>query len=175
MLNAIETIMSRTSVRKFREKVIDETSIETILKAGTSGPSCVNARDWYFIVVRNREKLIQMADANGKSAEPLKGAAMGILVCGDWERAFAQAKDYWVIDCSIAAQNMTLAAQALGIGSVWLGTWPQMERVERQRRLFALPEHITPHSILAFGYPAMDADLAPKDSWEPDRVHYEEW
>lgn len=70
---------------------------------------------------------------------------------------------------------MTLAAQALGIGSVWLGTWPQMERVERQCQLFMLPEYIIPHSILAFGYPAMDANLTPKDSWEPDRVHYEEW
>ena len=175
MLDAIETIMSRTSVRKFREKPIDNTVLETILRAGTSGPSCVDARDWSSIVVRNRKKLIQMADANGSPAEPLKGAALGVLVCGDLERAFTQAKDYWVIDCSIAAQNMTLAAQALGIGSVWLGTWPQMERVERQRQIFALPEHIVPHSILAFGYPAMDANLTPKDSWEPNRVHYEEW
>lgn len=167
--------MSRTSVRAFRERSIDDTSIDIILKAGTSGPSCVDARDWSFIVVRNRERLIQMAEANGVPAEPLKGAAMGILVCGDLERAFPQAKDYWVIDCSIAAQNMTLAAQALGIGSVWLGTWPQMERVERQRQLFALPEHIIPHSILAFGYPATSANLKPKDSWEPNRVHYEEW
>lgn len=105
-----------------------------------------------------------MAEANGAPAEPLKDAAMGILVCGDLSRSFEQAKDYWVIDCSIAAQNMTLAAQALGIGSVWLGIWPQMERVERQSRLFALPKHIIPHSILAFGYPAMDANLTPKDS-----------
>lgn len=175
MLNVIETIMSRTSVRKYRDKAIDDAAIGTILQAGMSGPSCVNARDWSFIVVRNRERLIQMADANGEPAAPLKGASMGILVCGDLERAFPQAKDYWVIDCSIAAQNMTLAAQALGIGSVWLGTWPQMDRVERQRQLFALPEHIIPHSILAFGYPTMDANLMPKDSWEPSRVHYEEW
>lgn len=164
MLNAIETIMSRTSVRKYQKKAIDDAAIVTILGAGTSGPSCVNARDWSFIVVRNKTRLIQMAEANGAPAEPLKDAAMGILVCGDLSCSFEQAKDYWVIDCSIAAQNMTLAAQALGIGSVWLGIWPQMERVERQSRLFALPKHIIPHSILAFGYPAMDANLTPKDS-----------
>ena len=120
-------------VAHFVDTMMQHTVLETILRAGTSGPSCVNARDWSFIVVRNRKKLIQMADANGSAAEPLKGAALGILVCGDLERAFAQAKEYWVIDCSIAAQNMTLVAQTLGIGSVWLGTWLQMERVERQR------------------------------------------
>ena len=107
MLNAIETIMSRTSVRKYQKKAIDDAAIVTILGAGTSGPSCVNARDWSFIVVRNKTRLIQMAEANGAPAEPLKDAAMGILVCGDLSRSFEQAKDYWVIDCSIAAQNMT--------------------------------------------------------------------
>ena len=79
-----------------------------------------------------------------------------------------------MIDGAIAAQNMTLAAYALGIGSVWLGTWPQMDRVEQQRRLFGLPEHIIPHSILALGYPAKE-DLSERDLFEAERVHYENW
>lgn len=139
-----------------------------------SGPTCVNARQWSFIVVAERDKLAQMAEANGSPADPLKNAALGILVCGDLNRAFPPAPDYWVIDGAIAAQNMILAAHALGIGSVWLGTWPQMERVEKQRALFGLPEEIIPHSILAFGYPAK-VDPAARDLFEADRVHYEKW
>lgn len=126
--------------------------------------------------------LCKMAGANGRPAKPLRSAQMGILICGDLERAFPPAKDYWVIDGAIAAQNMTLAAEALGIGSVWLGTWPQMDRVENQSRLFQLPETIIPHSILAFGYPAEDnerqsakASEKNKPEWEADRVHYEKW
>ena len=76
-----------------------------------SGPSCVNARDWSFVVVAAPEKLAQMADANGRPAEPLRKAAAGILVCGDLDRAFRFAKDYWIIDGAIAAQNICLAAQ----------------------------------------------------------------
>lgn len=173
-MDAIQAIMSRISVRKYSDKAISDEALQAILEAGMSGPSCVNARDWSFIVVRDAETLNKMADANGRPAEPLRKAKLGILVCGDLERAFQGAPDYWVIDGSIAAQNMILAAQALGIGSVWLGTWPQMNRVKAQADLFHLPETIVPHSVIAFGYPAKVADN-DKLAFEPDRVHYEKW
>lgn len=173
-MDVVQAILSRRSVRTFTEKRISPEDIHTILRAGMSGPTCVNARQWSFIVVTQREKLIQMAQANGRPAAPLKNAALGILVCGDLSRAFVPAPDYWVVDCAIAAQNMTLAAHGLGIGSVWLGTWPQMERVEKQRAVFGLPEEIVPHSILAFGYPA-EENTGERDLFEADRVHYEKW
>ena len=80
-----------------------------------------------------------------------------------------------MIDGAIAAQNICLAAQELGLGAVWLGTWPQMDRVVAQQKLFALPETIVPHSIIALGYP--EADLtAPRESrYEDDRVHFNQW
>ncbi len=127
-------------------------TLHQLLEAAMSGPSCVNARDWSFVVVTDPEKLAQMADANGRPAEPLRKAAAGILVCGDLDRAFRFAKDYWVIDGAIAAQNICLAAQELGLGAVWLGTWPQMDRVEAQQKSSSLcrrPLCPTPSSPLA--------------------------
>lgn len=176
-MDAMQAIMTRRSVRRYSDRHIGDEALRAILKAGMSGPSCVNARDWSFIVVRDRDMLARMAEANGRPAEPLKHADAGILVCGDLSRAFPHAKEYWVIDGAIAAQNMVLAAQSLGIGSVWLGTWPQMDRVERQEKLFDLPEHIVPHSILALGYPEEDEEQGPrpKPEWEADRVHFERW
>lgn len=173
-MNTIETIKSRISVRQFSDREISEADLRTILEAGMSGPVCVNARDWSFLVVRDRETLGKMADANGRPADPLRGAAVGILVCGDLSRAFPLAPDYWVIDGAIAAQNMILAAAEMGIGSVWLGTWPQMERVEAQRELFRIPADQIPHSLIAFGYPAEESHKE-KVIWEEDRVHYEKW
>lgn len=140
-----------------------------------SGPSCVNARDWSFLVVTDPERLQKMADANGAPARPLKTAAAGILICGDLERAFSRAKDYWIIDGAIAAQNISLCAQALGLGSVWLGTWPQMDRVQKQRALFGLPETVIPHSIIALGYPETDIATKRESRYEKSRVHWEQW
>ncbi len=134
-MDANEAIFTRRSVRQFSGKAIEPDKLHQILEAAMSGPCCVNAREWAFIVVTDPAKLNQMADANGGPARPLRSAAAGILVCGDLERAFKPAPDYWVIDGAIAAQNICLCAHNLGIGSVWLGTWPQMDRVEKQRAL----------------------------------------
>ena len=74
---------------------------------------------------------------------------------------------------------MVLAATALGIGSVWLGTWPQMERVEAQKALFSLPDHLIPHSILALGYEDPAAPLrrppAGKEARWEDFVYWERY
>ena len=168
-MDALDTIFTRKSVRRYLDKPIPKEAMDTILKAGASGPSCVNAKDWAFLVVEDREMLLKMAEGNGRAADPLKGAAAGILILGDLSRAFPPAKDYWVIDGAIAGQNMVLAAQALGIGSVWLGTWPQMERVENQKKLFNLPEHLVPHSILALGYEDDSPEHVPENLKRPPK------
>ena len=173
-MDAIQNIMERVSVRQFSDKEISEENLRIILEAGMAGPSCKNTRDWSFIVVRDKEMLNKMADANGPAATPLRNAKLGILVCGDLERSFELAREYWIIDGSIATQNMILAANALGIGSVWLGTWPQENRLQAQAELFGLPETKKPHSIIAFGYPK-EKSTNVKLIWEEDRVHYEKW
>ena len=169
-MDALQNLFNRRSVRDFTAQPIEEEKLHRILEAGMSGPCCVNARDWSFIIVTDREKLLEMAEANGRPAQPLKKAAAAILICGDLERAFPPAKDYWVIDGAIAAQNMTLCADALGLGSVWLGTWPQMDRVEKQAALFNLPE-----TIVALGYPAKENKEARESRYEENRVHFEKW
>ncbi len=173
-MDTIHALRTRISTRQFSDMPIPDEHVHTILEAGMSGPTAVNARPWSFIVVRDREMLNKMADCNGRAAEPLRRAALGILICGDLDRAFKSAPDYWVIDGSIAAQNMILAAHALGIGSVWLGTWPQENKIAAQTALFSLPEHIVPHSVIAFGYPAEES-TKQKLLYEDDRVHFEHW
>lgn len=172
-MEALEAIFTRRSIRSYRDEPITDETMQLLLKAAMSGPSCVNARDWSFIIVRSREMLNKMADANGRPAEPLRSAAAAVMVCGDLNRSFPPAKDYWVIDGAIAAQNIVLAAHALGLGSVWLGTWPQKERVEAQAKLFGLPESIVPHSVIALGYPLKEP--AERNVFEADRVHMEKW
>lgn len=173
-MDAIQAIMTRVSTRHFTNQPIPDDVLHTILEAGMAGPSAVNVRPWSFIVVHDKDMLNRMADGNGRAAEPLRRAALGILVCGDMTRAFDRAPDYWVIDATIACQNMILAAHALGLGSVWLGTWPQEEKMQAQKALFDLPDHIVPHSIIAFGYPAGDMKVQP-DRFEEDRVHIGKW
>ena len=176
-MNTLEALMSRVSTRTFSDKPISEEDMRTLLTAAMSGPSCTNARDWSFLVIRDKELLNKVADGNGKYAAPLRRASAGILVCGDLSRAYQVARDYWIIDGAIAAQNLILAATELGIGSVWLGTYPEMDRVEAQSKLFQLPENIVPHSVIALGYPDEEAKNTPAKPkfYEEDRVHWDKW
>ncbi len=173
-METLKAIATRKSVREFTNQKVSQDDIKKILSAGMSGPSCVNTRQWSFVVVTDKDMLNKMADANGRPAQPLRNAAFGILVCGDLERTFDQAPDYWIIDASIACQNMILAAHDMGIGSVWLGTYPQESRVKAQSTLFELPDTIIPHSIIAFGY-ATNEQLEERDLYEENRVHFEKW
>ena len=172
----IECIKSRKSVRKYTDQKITDEDLHTILEAAMSGPTACNARPWSFIVVRDKEMLEKMANANSKYSKLLKSANVGILICGDLERAVQFEPDFWVIDGSIAIQNMILAAHSLNIGSCWLGTWPMETSIQNMKELFQLPETIVPHSVLALGY--SDDEVSKnkvKKLYEEDRVHFEKW
>ena len=80
-MDGLEIIKKRRSIRDFSDKEISDEILHKILDAGMSGPSCVNAKDWSFIVIRDKEKLEQVAEANGKPAEPLKNAKIGRASC----------------------------------------------------------------------------------------------
>lgn len=173
-METYKAITTRRSVRRFLDKDVPDGIIRRILTAGMSGPSAVNARPWAFLVVKDKHTLQKMADANGSAAEPLRRANFAILVCGDSGRFFERAPDFWNIDASIAAQNMILAAHDMGVGSVWLGTYPVEEKSRAQAELFGLPEGVIPHSIVAFGYPE-EGEFPERDLYEEDRVHFEKW
>ena len=64
-MNTLDAILTRRSCREFTDKPIKSETLHQLLEAAMSGPSCVNARDWSFVVVTAPEKLAQMADANG--------------------------------------------------------------------------------------------------------------
>ena len=174
-MNTLDAIFTRKSVRDFSDKRISDEDLRTILRAGMSGPSAVNTRPWHFVVVRDEEIINKMVQVNGRAAGPLWGADLGIMVCGDLDRAFKPAPGYWVVDSSIACQNMMLAARELGIGSVMLGTYPQEERVLGQAELFGVPDNIVPFAIIALGYPAEGETFEERDLYEEEKVHYDKW
>lgn len=62
-METLEAIFTRKSVRSYSDRHISQDDLHTILLAGMSGPSCVNARDWSFIVVRDKNTLARMVQA----------------------------------------------------------------------------------------------------------------
>lgn len=159
---AIENIMTRTSVRQYQERPVSGDTVEILLRAGMAAPTAVNKQPWHFVVVTNPETLEALG---GRS----KDAPLAIAVCGDMTKALeAEAREYWVQDCSAASENILLAANALGLGAVWQGVYPIPQRVEKVKKLLSLPEKLIPLNVIAIGYPAEHP--TPKDKWNVQNV-----
>lgn len=163
-------IMTRTSVRSYQNKAVEEEKIDKLLHAGMAAPSAVNKQPWHFIVVTDRAILDRLATAN-PNAGSLRGAPLAIVVCGDLDRALeGRAQEYWIQDCSAATENILLAAHGMGLGAVWTGTYPSESRCKAVAEVLQLPASIVPLNTLVIGYPLKAGQ--PKDKWDEQKVSY---
>lgn len=168
---AINNIMTRTSIRQYTDRTISADTIETLLRAGMAAPTAVNRQPWHFVAVTDKAKLAELA---GRRGGMIKQAGLVIVVCGNLDKAMqGPAQAYWIQDCSAAAENILLAAHALGLGAVWTGCYPMDDRVAEVSNVLKLPEAIVPLCVIAIGYPAEQPE--PKDKWSPENVSYNEF
>lgn len=165
----LEVIATRRSVRDFTGAPIAEPDVESILGAAMAAPSAVNVRPWSFIAVTKRDLLLALRERL-PYAKMLDKAALAIVVCGLPGKDNRFAKDYWVMDCSAATENILLAAHALRYGAVWTAVYPERERIEVVRRECRIPLDVMPLNVVAIGVPAK-ADQAVMDRYDPGCVH----
>ena len=112
----LETFLNRRSIRSFTGEAVPMEKLNQIIMAGLSSASSRAARPWELIVIRDKDKLIEMSGCRLKgSSRMLAGADAAIVVVGDEERS-----DVWIEDCSVVMANMHLMASALGVGSCWI-------------------------------------------------------
>lgn len=174
-MDALQAIFTRRSVRDYTDKDVSDEMVETLLHAAMIAPSAVNNQDWAFVVVRDRKILGQLADGLNRSGEMLRKAPVAIVVCGDWDLAIRHAKDYWIEDCSAATENILIAANALGLGAVWLGTYPQTDKMQRVATTLNLPGHIIPMCVISIGWPASLKESAADERFDPEKIHFNQW
>ena len=169
----IETIMTRTSIRAFTDQPVEDEKIDIMLRAGMAAPTAVNKQPWAFVVVKSREQLDRLQQANPYS-RMLATAQLAIVVCGDMTKAIeGPMQSFWIQDASAATENILLAAHALGLGAVWTGVYPHSERVTAISEVLGLPSYAVPLCVIPMGYPAESPE--PKDKWNPENVHYDRW
>lgn len=165
----LANILSRTSIRRYLPDPLTPLQVEALLRAAMSAPSAVNRRPWEFYTVAAPSKLKALADAL-PYAKMAASAPMAIVVCGNSSR-FLEGLDscLWQQDCSAAAQNILLAAHALGLGAVWTCLFPHEDRMEPVRRILDIPQSVIPFCLIPVGRPLAPHD--PLQKWDPSLVH----
>jgi nitroreductase len=166
-MEALEAILSRRSIRHYLDKPLPEDLVKKLLAAGMSAPTACDLYPWHFVVITERALLDEVPKQHPHAAM-LPEAPLAILVCGE-----PDASRYWQQDCSAAAQNILLAAHALGLGAVWLGLYPREQRVTAIRNLCGIPDSIVPLALIAIGYPAESKPML--DKYDEAKIHRGRW
>ncbi|HYE83269.1 MAG TPA: nitroreductase family protein [Clostridia bacterium] len=166
----MKAILERRSIRKYTDEPVQDSDVKDLLKAAMAAPSAGNEQPWEFIVVKDRQLLIEITKVHPYSAM-LHEAPLAIVVCGNLQQE--KYKDYWVQDCSAATENILVAAQEKGLGTVWLGVYPREDRVQSIRKIFGIPEHVIPMNVIAVGHPG--EKKGPADRYDDNRVHLDKW
>ncbi|MBQ9556775.1 MAG: nitroreductase family protein [Muribaculaceae bacterium] len=169
---AIENIMTRTSIRQFKDQPVEQEKIDIMLKAAMSAPTAMNMQPWHFIVIDDKNTIGMLSGKQPTNAPLL------IAVCGDTDKTKTpdgngNMPDFWVEDASAATQNLLLAAHALGLGAVWTAAYPAMDRTAEIANVLNCPQNIIPLAIVRIGYP--DESPEPKDKFKEENISYNKY
>ena len=167
---ALDVINARKSVRHFTDKIVSKEDLVTIVKAGMAAPTAVNKQPWHFIIINERKTLNDLS-LGLPNAQMIKQATAAIIVCGNLHKALPdEASEYWIQDCSAATENMLLAVEAMGLGAVWTGVYPNKERIGFIKSFFKLPDYIIPLNVIPIGYPT--GEDKPKNKFKEENISW---
>jgi len=153
-----DLILKSYSARTFTSVPVSDGNLEIILKCGIKAPSASNAQPWKFIVVKN-QSLMQEMISNITQGNVL------IVVCGSEARPSAIVD----FDCGLATENMTLAAQSLGLGArIYFNPLTKINSTMKQT--LQIPDGYRAVAVLRVGHIESNVDAAsaasPRNSYE---------
>ena len=182
MNQTMEVLLKRKSIRAYEEREISPEVRSEILQATLRAPTAGNLMLYSILDVTDqaiKDRLAVTCDHQPFIAR----APMVWVFLADYQRWYdyflasnveglcarknmplekPQEGDLFLACCDalIAAQNAVIAAEALGVGSCYIGDI--MEQYETHKQIFDLPQYVFPICMLVFGYPTQQ---------QKDRAH----
>lgn len=179
MNETISAILSRRSVRKFRQEQILEEELQQILEAGRSAPSGSNSQASHLLVIQSPEILLRLKQlavrrmaqlCYDEQTYPALRAAILRSRKGDWDFTYgaptflviANKKGYGnnLVDSACVLENMMIAAQSLGVGTCYINNIKWLNEDEQMLaylRELGMRDGEIPCGGLSLGYSAMEA------------------
>jgi nitroreductase len=194
-LSALDAIFARRSTRSYTRQKLDEPTVRSLLDAAVQAPTAMHTEPWAFVVIEDEQTLKRYSDrAKGSWArEAVKyrdlhipgDAGLGnqfveqfaspdfsifydastlIVICGKPMGPFV------VADCWLAAENLMLAACAMGLGSCCIGSaLPALSTPEAKAEL-GIPHDVTPVAPIIVGVSKGIAESVPRK--DPHVLHW---
>lgn len=142
--------------------------MEALLRSQSSR----NVRPWEFIIIDDKQQLVDLASAKQHGSGLIKGAALAVVVIADHTKS-----DVWVEDVSIASMQLQLMADSLGLGSCWVqirnrNATEEVTSNQYVKDALDIPENYSVESIIALGYPAETPKPHAKEDLQFEKIKY---
>jgi len=160
----IQLLLERGSCRSFEDRDIPADVLRTVLEAGVHAATGGNLQPYSIIQIQDPATREVLAEKCGQGF--ISRAPTSLMFCLDWHRleqwarlqvapctASSSFRHFWISfqDTIICAQNICTAADAMGLGSVYIGT--VLEFFDEIKEMLALPQKVFPVVLLCLGYP----------------------
>jgi nitroreductase len=175
-------LLNRRSIRRFKERPVPKEMVEKIVKAGQNAPTGGGQQAYSFILVSDEGKKRSIMQAIGRQAF-MEEAPLWLMICIDWARFYRLCEELdleieygpltqfyrGVMDAMLAAENMVIAAEDLGLGSVFNGG--VRNGLTKLSEILKLPKNVLPVLLLCIGYPDEEPPTRPR--WPVEVVLHE--
>ncbi|MBO8142389.1 MAG: NADPH-dependent oxidoreductase [Firmicutes bacterium] len=173
LTETIQLLASHASVRHYKPDPVPPEAVEAILTAARSAPTSSNLQMYSIVVVTDEERRARLAELSGNQ-EHVRQAPLFLAFCPDLNRLerVCQRQGYpfadrytemfiqAVVDAALVAQNASIAAESLGLGTCMIGGIRNRPREVAQ--LLGLPPRTFALVGLTVGYPAQRPNLKPR-------------
>lgn len=179
MNDTIKTLQTHASIRSFKEEQLSKEQITTIVKSAQMAPTSSFLQAYSIIGVSDKQQKEKLAVLAGNQDYVAKNGHFFVF-CADFNRhklgaeiedhneplALESVEKFLVgaVDATLAAQNAVIAAESLGLGTVYIGGI--RSNIEEVSELLQLPEFVVPVVGLAVGYIEETSSLKPRLPFE---------
>ena len=165
-----DVIKNRYSVRKYKNKPIEDEKLQIILEGASLAPTAHNYQPFQLIVIETagkKDELNRIYPRSFFTDAPIVICACAVPTNG-WIRD--DGKNYTEVDTTIAMDHLILTATSLGIGTCWIGKFDE----KAAREILNIPEDVVPLVFTPLGYPDIDPVVKKRKDID-EIVRYEKW
>ena len=177
MTSFLDLAARRRSIRKYTAEPVSDSHIRQILQAALMSPASKRCNPWEFVVVQDRDFLNKMAGCRTYGSAMLTEATAAVVVCVD-----ASLTDTWQCDGAIAAHQMLLEAEDIGLGACWVQVYGRKVRDDSDdtaenliRDICAIPANLKVLCIVSLGYKNEERQKRDLQKLQYEKVHYERY
>lgn len=152
----LDVIERRASRYHFASRPVPDELLDILFDAARWAPSYGNRQPWRFVVARSAPVLAGLRDTLTRGNQYARAAPVLVALAAD--PADAQIRDgreYYLLDCGLALENLLLQAVAAGLHAHPMGGFDEAA----VRQVLAMPDAVRVLVLIAIGYPGDPADL----------------